>query len=148
MKGDSIEGIYDTLKQCAMISKQAGGIGLAVHNIRATGACPCRMRPRCSEPLSGSYIRGTNGTSNGLIPMLRVFNNTARYVDQGGGKRKGAFAIYIEVCLPTVRKQPLMLDQPWHADIEGWLDLRKNHGAEEIRARDLFYGSVAPLRWS
>jgi len=113
MKGDSIEGIYDTLKQCAMISKQAGGIGLAVHNIRATG----------------SYIRGTNGTSNGLIPMLRVFNNTARYVDQGGGKRKGAFAIYIE---------------PWHADIEGWLDLRKNHGAEEIRARDLFYGLWIP----
>jgi len=109
MKDDSIEGIYDTLKTCAMISKQAGGIGLAVHNIRATG----------------SYIRGTNGTSNGLIPMLRVFNNTARYVDQGGGKRKGAFAIYLE---------------PWHYDILAFLDLRKNHGNEEMRARDLFYG--------
>jgi ribonucleotide reductase alpha subunit len=104
MKDDSIEGIYDTLKSCAMISKQAGGIGLAVHKIRATG----------------SYIRGTNGTSNGLIPMLRVFNNTARYVDQGGGKRKGAFAVYLE---------------PWHADIFNFLDLRKNHGAEEERAR-------------
>lgn len=109
MKGDSIEGIYDTLKECAVISKAAGGIGLSVHNIRATG----------------SYIRGTNGTSNGIIPMLRVFNDTARYVDQGGGKRKGAFAIYLE---------------PWHADIFDWLDLRKNHGKEESRGRDLFYG--------
>lgn len=109
MQEDSIEGIYDTLKQCAQISKQAGGIGLAVHNVRATG----------------SYIRGTNGTSNGMVPMLRVFNNTARYVDQGGGKRKGAFAVYLE---------------PWHADVFDFLDLRKNHGAEENRARDLFYG--------
>ena len=109
MKEDSIEGIYDTLKECACISKSAGGIGLSIHDIRATS----------------SYIRGTNGTSNGIIPMLRVFNDTARYVDQGGGKRKGAFAIYIE---------------PWHADIFDWLDLRKNHGKEEARARDLFYG--------
>lgn len=109
MKDDSIEGIYDTLKQCAQISKQAGGIGLSVHKIRATGA----------------YIAGTNGTSNGLVPMLRVFNNTARYVDQGGGKRKGAFAIYLEL---------------WHADILHFLELRKNHGIEEHRARDLFYG--------
>lgn len=108
-KGDSIEGIYDTLKECASISKSAGGIGLSIHNIRATG----------------SYIRGTNGTSNGIVPMLRVFNDTARYVDQGGGKRKGAFAIYLE---------------PWHADVFDWLELRKNHGKEEARARDLFYG--------
>jgi ribonucleoside-diphosphate reductase alpha chain len=108
MKDDSIEGIYDTLKQCAKISQSAGGIGLSIHNIRATG----------------SYIRGTNGTSNGIIPMLRVFNDTARYVDQGGGKRKGAFAIYIE---------------PWHADIFEFLSLKKNHGKEELRARDLFY---------
>ena len=107
MKDDSIDGIYDTLKQCAKISQSAGGIGLAIHNIRATG----------------SYIRGTNGTSNGIIPMLRVFNDTARYVDQGGGKRKGSFAIYLE---------------PWHADIFDFLDLRKNHGKEEIRTRDLF----------
>lgn len=109
MKEDSIEGIDDTLKECACISKSAGGIGLSIHDIRATS----------------SYIRGTNGTSNGIIPMLRVFNDTARYVDQGGGKRKGAFAIYLE---------------PWHADIFDWLDLRKNHGKEEARARDLFYG--------
>ncbi|CAK0784030.1 ribonucleotide-diphosphate reductase subunit rnr1 [Coccomyxa viridis] len=109
MKSDSIEGIYDTLKECAAISKSAGGIGLSIHNIRAVG----------------SYIRGTNGTSNGIVPMLRVFNDTARYVDQGGGKRKGAFAIYLE---------------PWHADIFDWLELRKNHGKEEARARDLFYG--------
>ena len=109
MKEDSIEGIYDTLKECACISKSAGGIGLSIHDIRATS----------------SYIRGTNGTSNGIIPMLRVFNDTARYVDQGGGKRKGAFAVYLE---------------PWHADIFDWLDLRKNHGKEEARARDLFYG--------
>lgn len=109
MKSDSIEGIYDTLKECACVSKSAGGIGLHIHNIRAVG----------------SYIRGTNGTSNGIVPMLRVFNDTARYVDQGGGKRKGAFAIYLE---------------PWHADIFDFLDLRKNHGKEESRARDLFYG--------
>lgn len=108
MKDDSIEGIYDTLKQTAMISQSAGGIGLSIHNVRATG----------------SYIKGTNGTSNGIIPMLRVYNDTARYVDQGGGKRKGAFAIYLE---------------PWHADISAFLDLRKNHGKEEMRARDLFY---------
>ncbi len=108
MKDDSIDGIYDTLKQTAKISQSAGGIGLSIHNIRATG----------------SYIGGTNGTSNGIVPMLRVFNDTARYVDQGGGKRKGAFAIYLE---------------PWHADVFSFLDLRKNHGKEELRARDLFY---------
>jgi ribonucleoside-diphosphate reductase alpha chain len=108
MQDDSIDGIYDTLKQTAKISQSAGGIGLSIHNIRATG----------------SYIGGTNGTSNGIIPMLRVFNDTARYVDQGGGKRKGAFAIYLE---------------PWHADVFEFLDLRKNHGKEEMRARDLFY---------
>ncbi|HYH55732.1 MAG TPA: ribonucleoside-diphosphate reductase subunit alpha, partial [Anseongella sp.] len=113
MKDDSIEGIYETLKQTAKISQSAGGIGLAVHNIRATG----------------SYIGGTNGTSNGIVPMLRVFNDTARYVDQGGGKRKGAFAIYLE---------------PWHADIPDFLDLRKNHGKEEMRARDLFYALWIP----
>jgi ribonucleoside-diphosphate reductase alpha chain len=107
MKDDSIDGIYDTLKQCAKISQSAGGIGLSIHNVRATG----------------SYIRGTNGTSNGIVPMLRVFNDTARYVDQGGGKRKGSFAIYLE---------------PWHSDIFEFLDLRKNVGKEEIRARDLF----------
>lgn len=107
MKEDSIEGIYDTLKECAMISKTAGGIGLHIHNIRSTG----------------SYIAGTNGTSNGLIPMVRVYNNTARYVDQGGNKRPGAFALYLE---------------PWHADIFDFIDIRKNHGKEEIRARDLF----------
>ena len=108
MKDDSIEGIYDTLKQTAKISQSAGGIGLSIHNIRATG----------------SYIAGTNGTSNGIVPMLQVFNDTARYVDQGGGKRKGSFAIYLE---------------PWHADIFEFLDLKKNHGKEEMRARDLFY---------
>uniref|UniRef100_J3MBN5 Ribonucleoside-diphosphate reductase n=1 Tax=Oryza brachyantha TaxID=4533 RepID=J3MBN5_ORYBR len=113
MKDDSIEGIYDTLKECAVISKSAGGIGVSVHNIRATG----------------SYIRGTNGTSNGIVPMLRVFNDTARYVDQGGGKRKGAFAVYLE---------------PWHADVFEFLDLRKNHGKEEHRARDLFYALWVP----
>jgi ribonucleoside-diphosphate reductase alpha chain len=107
-KEDSIDGIYDTLKQTAKISQSAGGIGLSIHNIRATG----------------SYIAGTNGTSNGIVPMLKVFNDTARYVDQGGGKRKGSFAIYLE---------------PWHADIMSFLDLKKNHGAEELRARDLFY---------
>ncbi|WP_017258928.1 ribonucleoside-diphosphate reductase subunit alpha [Pedobacter arcticus] len=108
MKDDSIEGIYSTLMQTAKISQSAGGIGLSIHNVRATG----------------SYISGTNGTSNGIVPMLKVFNDTARYVDQGGGKRKGAFAIYLE---------------PWHADIFAFLDLKKNHGAEENRARDLFY---------
>lgn len=113
MRDDSIDGIYDTLKECAVISKSAGGIGLSIHCIRATG----------------SYIRGTNGTSNGIVPMLRVFNDTARYVDQGGGKRKGAFAIYAE---------------PWHADVFDFLDLRKNHGKEEARARDLFYGLWIP----
>lgn len=113
MKNDSIEGIYDTLKECACISKSAGGIGIHAHCIRATG----------------SYIRGTNGTSNGLVPMLRVFNDTARYVDQGGGKRKGAFAVYLE---------------PWHADVFEFIDLRKNHGKEEARARDLFYALWIP----
>ena len=113
MKDDSIDGIYDTLKQCAMISQSAGGIGLSIHNIRATG----------------SYIRGSNGTSNGVVPMLRVFNDTARYVDQGGGKRKGAFAIYLE---------------PWHADIFEFLDMKKNHGKEEMKARDLFYAMWIP----
>ncbi|MFC5270985.1 ribonucleoside-diphosphate reductase subunit alpha [Adhaeribacter terreus] len=113
MKEDSIAGIYDTLKNCAMISQSAGGIGLAASSIRATG----------------SYIKGTNGTSNGLVPMLKVFNDTARYVDQGGGKRKGAFAIYLE---------------PWHADVFEFLDLRKNHGKEEMRARDLFYALWIP----
>ncbi|MEO6902448.1 MAG: ribonucleoside-diphosphate reductase subunit alpha [Bacteroidia bacterium] len=113
MKDDSIDGIYDTLKSCAKISQSAGGIGLSIHDIRATG----------------SYIRGTNGTSNGIIPMLRVFNDTARYVDQGGGKRKGSFAIYIE---------------PWHADIFEFLDIRKNHGKEEARARDLFTAMWTP----
>eukprot|EP01083_Nonionella_stella_P060277 157488_1 len=113
MKDDSIEGIYDTLKQCAKISKNAGGIGVAIHCIRGMG----------------SYIKGTNGTSNGIVPMLRVFNNTARYVDQGGGKRKGSFAMYLE---------------PWHADIFSFLDLRKNHGNEEDRARDLFFGLWIP----
>ncbi len=108
MQDDSIDGIYDTLKQTAKISQSAGGIGLSIHNIRATG----------------SYIAGTNGTSNGIVPMLRVFNDTARYVDQGGGKRKGSFAMYLE---------------PWHADIYDFLDLKKNHGKEEMRARDLFY---------
>ena len=113
MKEDSIGGIYDTLKSCAQISQSAGGIGLAIHDIRATG----------------SYIKGTNGTSNGIVPMLRVFNDTARYVDQGGGKRKGSFAIYME---------------PWHADVFDFLDLKKNHGKEESRARDLFYALWIP----
>ena len=113
MKDDSIDGIYDTLKQTAKISQSAGGIGLSIHNVRATG----------------SYIAGTNGTSNGIVPMLKVFNDTARYVDQGGGKRKGSFAMYIE---------------PWHADIMSFLDLKKNHGAEELRARDLFYAMWMP----
>ena len=112
-KEDSISGIYDTLKQCAQISQSAGGIGLSIHDIRSTG----------------SYIKGTNGTSNGIVPMLRVFNDTARYVDQGGGKRKGSFAIYVE---------------PWHADIFDFLDLKKNHGKEEQRARDLFYALWIP----
>lgn len=113
MKEDSITGIYDTLKQTAKISQNAGGIGLAIHDVRATG----------------SYIKGTNGTSNGIVPMLRVFNDTARYVDQGGGKRKGSFAIYLE---------------PWHADVFDFLDLKKNHGKEEQRARDLFYAMWIP----
>jgi len=113
IKDDSIDGIYDTLKNCAVISKYAGGIGMSISNVRA----------------SQSYIRGTNGTSNGIVPMLRVFNNTARYVDQGGGKRKGSIAAYIE---------------PWHADIFAFLDLRKNHGNEMDRARDLFYALWIP----
>lgn len=113
MTEDSIEGIFETLKRCALISQSAGGIGVSIHNIRATG----------------SYIKGTGGTSNGIIPMLRVFNDTARYVDQGGGKRKGAFAIYLE---------------PWHADVFEFLDLKKNHGKEELRARDLFYALWVP----
>jgi ribonucleoside-diphosphate reductase alpha chain len=113
MKEDSIAGIYDTLKSCAKISQSAGGIGLSIHDVRATG----------------SYIKGTNGTSNGIVPMLRVFNDTARYVDQGGGKRKGSFAIYLE---------------PWHADVFDFLDLKKNHGKEEQRARDLFYALWIP----
>ena len=112
-KEDSINGIYDTLKSCAQISQSAGGIGLSIHDIRATG----------------SYIKGTNGTSNGIVPMLRVFNDTARYVDQGGGKRKGSFAIYLE---------------PWHSDVFDFLDLKKNHGKEEQRARDLFYALWIP----
>merc|ERR1719410_867259 len=113
MKSDSIDGIYDTLKQCALISKSAGGIGVAVSNIRA----------------KGGYVRGTNGYSNGLVPMLRNFNETARYVDQGGGKRKGSFAMYLE---------------PWHADVFDFLELKKNHGKEEQRARDLFYALWIP----
>lgn len=113
MREDSIEGIYDTLKQCALISKSAGGIGLAASKIRS----------------QSSYIRGTNGNSNGLVPMLRVYNDTARYVDQGGGKRKGAFSIYLE---------------PWHADVFDFLNLKKNHGKEEHRARDLFYALWTP----
>jgi ribonucleotide reductase alpha subunit len=108
MEDDSLDGIYNTLHDCARISKYAGGIGLHIHNIRA----------------KGTHIQGTNGTSNGLVPMLRVFNNTARYIDQGGGKRNGSFAIYLE---------------PWHADIEDFLELKKNHGDEELKARDLFY---------
>ncbi len=113
MQEDSLVGIYDTLKQCALISKSAGGIGLSIHHIRS----------------KGSYIKGTNGESNGIVPMLRVFNDTARYVDQGGGKRKGSIAIYLE---------------PWHPDILAFLDLRKNHGKEELRARDLFYALWTP----
>ena len=113
MEDDSISGIYNTLKDCALISKWSGGIGLHIHNIRA----------------SGSQIRGTNGKSNGIVPMLRVFNNTAKYVDQGGGRRNGSFAIYLE---------------PWHADIEMFLQMRKNHGDEELKARDLFYALWIP----
>ena len=113
MKDDSIDGIYDTLKSCAKISQSAGGIGLSIHNVRA----------------KGSYIKGTNGVSNGIVPMLRNFDMTARYVDQGGGKRKGSFAIYLE---------------PWHADIKDFLELRRNHGKEEMRARDLFYALWIP----
>ncbi|CAI5998078.1 unnamed protein product [Closterium sp. NIES-65] len=152
MKEDSIEGIYDTLKECAVISKSAGGIGLSAHCIRA----------------KGSYIRGTNGMSNGIVPMLRVFNDTARYVDQGGGKRKGAFAIYIEpwhsdvfdfldfldlrknqtcfYCMPRFSHSGAfaIYIEPWHSDVFDFLDLRKNHGKEENRARDLFYGLWIP----
>jgi ribonucleoside-diphosphate reductase alpha chain len=113
MKDDSIDGIYDTLKQCAKISQSAGGIGLSIHHVRA----------------KGSYIKGTGGTSNGIVPMLRNFDMTARYVDQGGGKRKGSFAVYLE---------------PWHADIFDFLDLKKNHGKDELRARDLFYALWIP----
>ncbi len=113
LEDDSVDGIYNTLKDCAKISKWAGGIGLHIHNLRA----------------SGSHIRGTNGTSNGLVPMLRVFNNTARYIDQGGGRRNGSFAIYLE---------------PWHADVEDFLEMRKNHGDEEMKARDLFYALWIP----
>merc|ERR1711933_104386 len=113
MKSDSIRGIYDTLKQCALISKSAGGIGVAVSNVRA----------------KGSYIRGTNGHSNGLVPLLRNFNETARYVDQVGGKRKGSFAMYLE---------------PWHPDVYEFLEMKKNHGKEEQRARDLFYALWIP----
>ncbi len=113
MKDDSIDGIYDTLKQCANISQSAGGIGLSIHNVRA----------------KGSYIKGTNGVSNGIVPMLRNFDMTARYVDQGGGKRKGSFAIYLE---------------PWHADVKDFLELKRNHGKEEMRARDLFYAMWIP----
>lgn len=113
MESDSVDGIYNTLKECAKISKWAGGIGLHIHNIRA----------------SGSHIRGTNGKSNGIVPMLKVFNNTAKYIDQGGGRRNGSFAIYLE---------------PWHADIEMFLEMRKNHGDEEMKARDLFYALWIP----
>jgi ribonucleoside-diphosphate reductase alpha chain len=113
MEGDSVDGIYNTLKDCALISKWAGGIGLHIHNVRA----------------AGSHIRGTNGTSNGIVPMLKVFNNTAKYIDQGGGRRNGSFAIYLE---------------PWHADIELFLQMRKNHGDEELKARDLFYALWIP----
>ena len=113
MEDDSIDGIFNTLKDCALISKWAGGIGLHIHNVRATG----------------SHIRGTNGVSNGIVPMLKVFNNTAKYVDQGGGKRNGSFAIYLE---------------PWHADILMFLQMRKNHGDEELKARDLFYALWIP----
>merc|ERR1711865_1173949 len=113
IQSDSIDGIYDTLKQCALISKCAGGIGVAMGNVRA----------------AGSYIRGTNGYSNGLLPMLRNFNETARYVDQGGGKRKGSFAMYLE---------------PWHGDVYDFLEMKKNHGKEEQRARDLFYALWIP----
>ena len=113
MSEDSIEGIYSTLMDCAKISKWAGGIGMHIHNIRGRG----------------SHIRGTNGNSNGIVPMLRVYNNTARYVDQGGGRRSGSFAIYLE---------------PWHTDIEDFLEMKKNHGDEEARARDLFYALWIP----
>merc|ERR1719399_1453605 len=113
MQEDSLEGIYETVKNCALISKEAGGIGVACSNIRA----------------GGSYVRGTNGYSNGLIPMLRNFNETARYVDQGGGKRKGSFAMYLE---------------PWHSDVYDFLEMKKNHGKEEQRARDLFYALWVP----
>ena len=113
MEDDSVDGIYNTLKDCANISKYAGGIGLHIHNVSA----------------HGTHIRGTNGTSNGIVPMLRVFNNTARYIDQGGGRRPGSFAMYLE---------------PWHADIFHFLEMRKNHGDEEMKARDLFYALWIP----
>lgn len=113
MENDSVDGIYNTLKDCALISKWAGGIGLHIHNVRA----------------SGSHIRGTNGNSNGIVPMLKVFNHTAKYIDQGGGRRNGSFAIYLE---------------PWHADVEMFLQMRKNHGDEELKARDLFYAVWVP----
>ena len=113
MESDSVDGIYNTLKDCALISKWAGGIGLHIHNVRA----------------SGSHIRGTNGNSNGIVPMLKVFNHTAKYIDQGGGRRNGSFAIYLE---------------PWHADVEMFLQMRKNHGDEELKARDLFYAVWVP----
>lgn len=132
MKDDSIEGIYDTLKQCAMISKSAGGIGLHIHNIRATGCVAVLPTLLCHVVLTmttSAYIAGTNGYSNGIVPMLRAFDATARYVDQGGNKRPGAFAIYLE---------------PWHSDIFEFIDLRKNHGKEEVRARDLFYALWIP----
>ena len=130
MKDDSIEGIYDTLKNCAMISKTAGGIGLNIHCIRATGYVPMSIIiAKLVNSFFSSYIAGTNGYSNGIVPMLRAYDATARYVDQGGNKRPGAFAIYLE---------------PWHSDIFEFLDLRKNHGKEEVRARDLFYALWIP----
>ena len=131
MKDDSIEGIYETLKNCAMISETAGGIGLNIHNIRATGHVSQLIPSSFLHPDSpfSSYIAGTNGYSNGIVPMLRAYDETARYVDQGGNKLPGAFAIYIE---------------PWHADTYEFVDLRKNHGKEEVRARDLFYALWIP----
>ena len=127
MKDDSIEGIYDTLKQCAMISKSAGGIGLHIHNIHATGFVAVLPTLPCHVVLTmatRAYIAGTNGYLNGIVPMLHAFDATAHYVDQGGNKQPGAFAIYLE---------------PWHSDIFEFIDLHKNHGKEEVRAHDLFY---------
>ena len=131
MKDDSIEGIYETLKNCAIISETAGGIGLNIHNIRATGHVSQLIPSSFLHPDSpfSSYIAGTNGYSNGIVPMLRAYDETAHYVDQGGNKLPGAFAIYIE---------------PWHADTYEFVDLRKNHGKEEVRARDLFYALWIP----